>query len=122
MENTEKPWGIETALDIRECNLDVITSGEMIKKFAQDLCEAIEMKRFGDCIAIHFGEDPDIAGYSMAQFIETSLISGHFCDRTGAAYVNVFSCKTYEPQVVIDFCLERLGGKLTKAEINRRRA
>lgn len=57
------------------------------------------MKRHGECHAIHFGEGR-VAGYSMIQLIETSLISAHFADRTNAAYLDIFSGKPYDPAAV----------------------
>ena len=58
------------------------------------------MKRFGECTIVNFGEKEEIAGYSMTQLIETSLVSGHFANMTNAAYLDVFSCKFYDPQAV----------------------
>jgi S-adenosylmethionine/arginine decarboxylase-like enzyme len=66
------------------------------------LCELIGMKRYGDCQIVHFGEGR-VAGYSMIQLIETSLISGHFANDTNRAYLDIFSCKDYDPSVVEEF-------------------
>ena len=63
------------------------------------LCELIEMRRFGECQIVHFGEGR-VAGFSMLQLIETSLISGHFANDTNRAYLDIFSCKAYDPAVV----------------------
>jgi hypothetical protein len=61
------------------------------------------MKRFGECQVVYFGEDERVQGYSMVQFIETSLISGHFSNLTDAAYIDIFSCKPYDPEKVARF-------------------
>jgi S-adenosylmethionine/arginine decarboxylase-like enzyme len=61
------------------------------------------MKRFGDTKVVHFGEDEKVAGYSMVQLIETSLISGHFTNSTNNAYIDIFSCKYYNPLAVEEF-------------------
>jgi len=37
------------------------------------------------------------------QLIETSLISGHFANITNNAYLDIFSCKYYDPSVVVEF-------------------
>ena len=47
----------------------------------------------------HFGED-DKQGFTLVQLIETSNICGHFCDDTGNFYLDVFSCKPYDKDVV----------------------
>ena len=39
----------------------------------------------------------------MVQLIETSLISGHFANDTNSAYLDIFSCKGYDPAVVEEF-------------------
>ena len=42
----------------------------------------------------------------MLQLIETSLISGHFANDTNRAYLDIFSCKAYDPAVVEAFSRE----------------
>ncbi|MBW1667984.1 MAG: S-adenosylmethionine decarboxylase [Deltaproteobacteria bacterium] len=86
------PWGLLTSLDLYECNPDIIRD-----------CELLDMKPFGECQVVHFGQDERVAGYSMIQLIETSLISGHFANLTNAAYIDIFSCKPYDPEQVADF-------------------
>ena len=52
------------------------------------------MNAYGAPLLEHFAEHlPEAAGYSLVQLIETSAITGHFCDRSGDAYVDIFSCK-----------------------------
>jgi S-adenosylmethionine decarboxylase len=41
----------------------------------------------------------------------TSCISGHFANATNAAYIDVFSCKDYNPEVVKEFTMKYFGGK-----------
>ena len=97
------PWGVLTSLDLYGCNPETIRDSEQIKRYVIELCDMIEMRRFGECQVVHFGQDKRVAGYSMIQLIETSLISGHFANQTNAAYIDVFSCKPYEPEKVIGF-------------------
>lgn len=97
-------WGLEVQVDLGGCDPDIIRDADLIKEFVIQLCDLIKMKRFGECTVVHFGEDEKVAGYSMTQLIETSLISGHFANQTNAAYINVFSCKEFDPRVVEDFC------------------
>ena len=103
-------WGIATSIDIYECNPQTIRDADKIRQFVVDLCELIKMRRFGDTRIVHFGEDERVAGYSMVQLIETSLISAHFANQTNATYLDVFSCKPYDPEVVADFAQEFFGG------------
>ncbi|UCH80337.1 MAG: S-adenosylmethionine decarboxylase [Nitrospiraceae bacterium] len=96
-------WGIASAIDIYNCSPVKIRDAEEIRRFVMELCELIEMKRFGETQIVHFGEDERVEGFSMVQLIETSLISAHFANMSNAVYLDVFSCKPYDPQVVGEF-------------------
>lgn len=99
----ENIWGLLTSIDLHDCNSDLIRDADAIKRYVDELCQLIEMKKFGDTQVVNFGEDERVAGYSMTQLIETSLISGHFANLTNNAYIDIFSCKYYDPQVAADF-------------------
>lgn len=96
-------WGLLTSVDLYGCNPETIRDARAIKRYVNELCELIEMKQFGETQIVNFGEDEKVAGYSMVQLIETSLISGHFANKTNSAYIDVFSCKYYEPYLVLEF-------------------
>lgn len=99
-------WGILTSIDLHACDGATIRDAEAIKRFVVELCEKIGMKRFGDCVVVNFGEDEKVAGFSMTQLIETSLISGHFANQTNATYLDIFSCKYYNPYAAAEFAKE----------------
>lgn len=96
-------WGIASSFDIYNCDPETIRDAEKIRQFVAELCDLIKMRRFGETQVVHFGEDERVAGYSMVQLIETSLISAHFANLTNTTYLDVFSCKPYDPAVVADF-------------------
>ena len=100
-----RAWGILTTIDLFNCNPELIRSDVAIRRFVVELCERISMRRFGPTQVVHFGEDERVAGYSMTQLIETSLISGHFANADNSAYIDVFSCKFYEPEEVREFAM-----------------
>lgn len=106
----EEPWGISSSVDVKNCNPEMIRDAALIRDYVIKLCDLIEMKRFGECHVVHFGEDEKVAGFSMVQLIETSLISGHFANATNAAYIDIFSCKTYDPAVVAAFTRDYFQG------------
>lgn len=112
--NNSKVWGLLTSVDLYSCNSKTIRDAEAIKKYVRELCLLIEMKRFGDTKVVHFGEDEKVAGYSMVQLIETSLISGHFTNSTNNAYIDIFSCKYYNPLAVEEFTKKFFEAKETK--------
>jgi len=105
-----KAWGLCTAVDLQDCNPALIRDAESIKRYVVELCDLIGMKRFGECQVGDFGEGR-VAGYSMVQLISTSLISGHFANDTNNAYLDIFSCKGYDPLVVESFSKEFFGAR-----------
>jgi S-adenosylmethionine/arginine decarboxylase-like enzyme len=107
-------WGLLTSIDVEECDESLIRSADVIRQYVIDLCDLIEMKRFGDCTVVHFGEDERVAGYSMFQLIETSCISGHFANDSNRSYIDIFSCKAYDPKVVAEFTQRYFEGKTTR--------
>jgi hypothetical protein len=92
----EKVWGIASSFDIYQCNPETIRDADN-------------------------GEDERVAGFSMVQLIETSLISAHFANLTNATYLDVFSCKPYDPEVVADFAKNFFGGSEIMIHANLRR-
>lgn len=89
-------WGYHLILDCKGCNKASITSSVNIKNFVQHLVESIEMVAYGEPIIEHFAtHDPEKAGFSLVQLIETSSITAHFVDINGDAYIDIFSCKPF---------------------------
>jgi S-adenosylmethionine/arginine decarboxylase-like enzyme len=113
-------WGIAAAIDIYDCDPLKIRDAEYIRRFVTDLCELIEMKRFGDTQIVHFGEDERVAGFSMVQFIETSLISAHFANQTNTVYLDVFSCKPYDTEAARSFSQSYFGGSYSNLNVTLR--
>lgn len=96
-------WGITTSIDLYSCNFDFIRDEKKIKEFVSELCGLIKVKKFGECVVVNFGEGEEIQGYSMVQLIETSLISGHFANKTNNVYLDIFSCKYHDPEEIANF-------------------
>lgn len=118
----QAPWGMATALDLGGCNGALIRDRDHIERFVIALCDAIAMQRFGDPIIVRFGADPHVCGYSLAQLIETSLISGHFAEATDAAYLDIFSCKAYRPYATAAFCAEWFRATSVRLSVSLRQA
>ncbi len=102
-------WGLLTSIDLHECDRETVRDAEAIKRFVVELCERIDMKRFGECTVVNFGEDERVAGFSMFQLIETSCISAHFANQTNTTYLDIFSCKYYTPVEAAEFAKEFFG-------------
>lgn len=114
-----KAWGLSTAVDLQGCHPETIRDSKQIHAYVVALCELIGMKRYGECQIVHFG-DGRVAGYSMVQLIETSLISGHFANDTNRAYLDIFSCKGYDPKVVEAFSKEFFGAQTSSSSMTLR--
>jgi hypothetical protein len=71
-------WGLVVSINLKECNPKTIHDPEKIEGFAINVCDFIDMKRFGETAIVNFGQDARVAGYSMTQHIKTSLIPGGY--------------------------------------------
>lgn len=101
---SENTFGQELTIDLKQCNSQTISSKEKIKEYIVQLCSLIDMKQYGEPFIERFALESKIAaGYSFAQMIETSLISGHFSDQLGNAYINIFSCKQFDINTALEF-------------------
>lgn len=117
----DKTFGWQLLLDLYDCDSNKISSREEIVRFVTELCSRLGMRRFGEPLVEHFGyERPETVGYSLVQLIETSAVVGHFSEFKGSAYLDIFSCKEYDPQAVTDFAKEFFcAGRVVKRVIER---
>ena len=100
-------FGQEVQLDLFGCDPEVIRSGEKLLEYVDQLCELIDMKKYGKPFLERFALGDGIAaGYSVAQMIETSLISGHFSEGWNSAYLNIFSCKIFDEEAAREFSMK----------------
>ena len=95
--------GLHTTIDLKNCNPETIRSADAIRDYVIQLCDLIKMNRFGDPLIVNLGQTPELVGYSMVQLIETSNISAHFINIDNSIYVDIFSCKLYNPYIVAEF-------------------
>ncbi len=106
-------YGFELVLDLHGCEVKLFNRDD-IDKFFTDLCDLIGMEK----CEVHFWDDvgvpkeeqqtlPHTKGTSAVCFILTSTIVIHTLDILGAAYVNIFSCKPFDPDVAAEFTSER---------------
>jgi S-adenosylmethionine/arginine decarboxylase-like enzyme len=110
-EKNKAPWGHHSCLDLYGCNPETIRDAAKIKQFVAEMCVLIDMKPYGETQVVHFGEDERVAGFSMTQLIETSLISGHFANQTNTVYLDVFSCKYYDSEKAAEFAKRFFGAR-----------
>ena len=97
-------FGMEVVLDLYDCNLETIRSKEKLQEYTRELCQVIGMTPYGAPFAERFGlNEGKTAGYSIVQLIETSSITGHFSEEWNSAYINIFSCKEFDPKQAAEF-------------------
>jgi S-adenosylmethionine decarboxylase len=89
------PWGWHLIIDAAGCSY--VEDAEKIKACAKDLVKCIDMTAYGEPQVVHFGSG-HLEGNTLVQLIETSNIIGHFCDADGSCFLDIFSCKTFDPQ------------------------
>jgi S-adenosylmethionine/arginine decarboxylase-like enzyme len=103
-------WGYELVLDCYDADQDLIRSRVNIEAFAKVLVKKIDMVAYGNPLLVHFGSD-DKMGFTLVQLIETSNITAHFSEDTGNFYLNVFSCKEFDTEVVVEVVKHFFGPK-----------
>jgi S-adenosylmethionine/arginine decarboxylase-like enzyme len=97
--NEKTYWGYHLIINAGDCDKAAVTSPATIYEFVTDLVEKIDMVAYGEPQIVHFG-DGNKSGYTLVQLIETSNICAHFCDDSGDMYLDVFSCKPFDKNVV----------------------
>jgi len=109
-------WGLHAIIDLYECNPESIKSFEEIKRFVVELCDLINMKRYGEALIERFAGGY-YEGVSLLQFIETSSITAHFDERENRAFIDIFSCKYFDPEKGAAFCRDFFQAKNCKFQV-----
>lgn len=122
----QKPYGKELILDLHECNQEFFTRNH-IRKFFVELCELINMQR---CKLTWWDDhglpeedkqtEPHLKGTSAVQFILTSNIVIHTLDIMKNVYLNIFSCKDFNEDLVKDFSEKYFQGRIVNAHVINR--
>jgi S-adenosylmethionine/arginine decarboxylase-like enzyme len=89
-----RAWGQHMILDLKGCRPSSIRCKGHIGYFAKTLVNNIDMTAYGPPQVVMFGTG-NKKGYTLVQLIETSNITGHFCEETNEAYLDIFSCKPF---------------------------
>jgi S-adenosylmethionine/arginine decarboxylase-like enzyme len=114
-------WGYHLVLDCAGCDHNAITDYDTIYNFTKQLVNDIDMVAYGEPQIVNFGSG-NKAGYTLVQLIETSNICAHFVNETDTMYLDVFSCKSYDDQVVIDLVKNYFGATSVRPSYLTRQA
>jgi S-adenosylmethionine/arginine decarboxylase-like enzyme len=103
-EEKESHWGYHLIVDASGCNKAVDDPDE-VANYLKEMVKALKMKAVGDPIICQF-TNPRGRGTSGVQIITESSITFHSDDEKWQAYIDVFSCKTFEPKVALDLTMK----------------
>ena len=117
-----EPWGYHLVLDCAGCNLELITDKNHIHQFVSTLIERINMTAHGNPQIELLLEGTDNEGYSVLQMITTSNITAHFVSKTGAGYIDVFSCRHFDEKIVYSVVKEYFNPSSIKDRLFHRNA
>lgn len=119
-------YGFELVLDLKECDPSLFSRKSLDSYFTK-LCVLISMEK----AEVHFWDDvgvepeeqqtsPRTKGTSAVCFILTSSIVIHTLDILRTVYVNIFSCKEYDPDVAMEFTRDWFGGEIENSTFIKR--
>jgi S-adenosylmethionine/arginine decarboxylase-like enzyme len=91
-------WGYHAMYDCKGCDTSAVKSVFVIESFIQRLIQNIDMEAVGPPLISYLCEGDPKEGYSFVQLISTSNITGHLMN-SGEAYIDVFSCKEFDPKI-----------------------
>jgi S-adenosylmethionine/arginine decarboxylase-like enzyme len=110
-------YGVELVLDLHGCDVSTFTR-ESLTRYFVEVCDKIDMTRHGEPMFWHDDSDvPHLKGVSAVQFIETSNIVVHALALLEAVYVNLFSCKEFDPKMAEEFTARYFGAKQARSTV-----
>ena len=112
------PWGMLAAIDLHGCDEERLADSDNIRRFVPILIAAIGMRPHGGLMLDRFG-DGELEGWSAMQFIETSSVTLHADEVFGRLFVDVFSCRPFDPDLAAEIAVEHFGGSATVTVIRR---
>ena len=112
------PWGVLAAIDLHGCERGRLADPDTIRRFVPEVIDAIGMRAHGPLLIDRFG-DGELEGWSALQFIETSSITLHADEAGGRCFVDVFSCRPFDPGVAAQIAVEHFGGAATVKVLER---
>ena len=123
MERIKNAYGKELILDLHNCDAKKFNRPSLTK-FFKDLCELIDMQRcelfWWDDVGVPKKEretEPHLKGTSAIQFIKTSNVTIHTLDILKNVYLNIFSCKDFDPKIAGEFSRKFFKGKIVHQAI-----
>jgi S-adenosylmethionine/arginine decarboxylase-like enzyme len=117
-ERTAAPWGMLAAIDLHGCDRERLADPDGIRRFVPAVIDTIGMRAHGPLMIDRFG-DGELEGWSALQFIETSSITIHADEVFCRCFVDVFSCKPFDPDVAAAVAVAHFGGRASVTVLQR---
>lgn len=109
IDDAMKVWGKELTIDGKS-DPKKVNDPNVLRSFLKEIVVRIDMKAYKEPQIELFGEG-ELYGFSALQWIHTSNIVLHTC-LDGQCYLNIFSCKTFDVEIVKKCFLEFFGGEI----------
>ena len=118
------PYGYELIIDLHQCDSARFNATD-VERFCKELCALVKMKCedfhiWASSLEDYATEAPHLYGTSAVQFITTSTLVIHTLPKLLCAYVNLFSCKSFEPAEATEFVASFFGGTVVQSNFVRR--
>lgn len=119
--NENTYWGHHLVINAAGCTPGDIKDPDNIYNFTKQLVKEIDMVAYGEPQIVNFGSG-NKAGYTLVQLIETSNICAHFVNEYNEIYLDVFSCKSFDPVVVENLVRKYFGATNMSSTLIDRKA
>ena len=102
----KKGFGKHILLDLNECNVDALNSIDTSMKFLNQLPDQISMTKITQPYVFPYeGKVPDDKGITGMVIIAESHISIHTFPMKKYAFIDIFSCRPFNTELAIEFCI-----------------
>ena len=113
-----KFYGKELILDLSSCDISTFNRKHLSRYFIE-ITKLVDMQL---AEGPYFWEDheiqePHLQGISAFHFIETSNIVVHTLTLLKKVFINLFTCKDFEPYLATEFTKDFFKGKVDKIHI-----
>jgi S-adenosylmethionine/arginine decarboxylase-like enzyme len=112
------PWGMLAAIDLHHADRARLADPDVIRAFVPAVIDAIGMRAHGPLRIDRFG-DGELEGWSAMQFIETSSITVHADEVLDRCFVDVFSCRPFDPEAAAAVAVAHFGGQASVRVLER---
>jgi S-adenosylmethionine decarboxylase len=99
-----------------ECN-EKIDSVDAIEQFFGDIITELKMKPLSEIMIKEVDSGEEGRGISAVQMITTSSITFHSDDDERSVYLDIFSCKEFDPKQALEFACKTFEPKEHAAQL-----